>query len=69
MGVQRPLTNLQLEMLKIFSLQLTKDELLDIRNILARHFAARLTQRVDEIWQGKNLTGEDMEQWLNEENQ
>jgi len=69
MGTQKPLTNLQLEMLKVFSLQLTKDELLDIRNVLARHFADRLTQRVGEIWQEKGLTAEDMEQWLNEENQ
>ena len=69
METQKPLTNLQLEILKVFSLQLTKDELLDVRRALARHFANRLTQRVDKIWQEKGLTTEDMDRWLNEDNQ
>ncbi|GAK56930.1 hypothetical protein U27_03894 [Candidatus Vecturithrix granuli] len=66
---QTPLTNLQLEILKVFSLQLTQAELMDIRTVLARHFADRLTQRVDRIWQAKGLTAQDMDSWLNEDNQ
>lgn len=66
---QTPLTNLQLEILKVFSLQLTQAELMDIRTVLARHFADRLTQRVDHIWQTKGLTPQDMDSWLNEDNQ
>ena len=66
---QTPLTNLQLEILKVFSLQLTQAELVDIRTVLARHFADQLTQRVDHIWKAKGLTAQDMDSWLNEDDQ
>jgi hypothetical protein len=69
MKTQPPLTNLQLEILKLYSFELTEKELLDIKTVLARHFADRLSKRVDEIWQEKGLTEADMDKWLNEENQ
>jgi len=69
MRVQAPLTNLQLEILKLYSVELTEKELLDLRNVLARHFANRLSKRVGDIWQKKGLTEEDMDKWLNDEKQ
>jgi hypothetical protein len=56
MKTQTPLTNLQLEILKLYSLDLTEDELLDLKNVLAQHFVDRLSKRVDKIWQEKGLT-------------
>jgi hypothetical protein len=56
-----------LEILKLYSLDLTEAELLDLKNVLAQHFADRLSKRVDKIWQEKGLTEEDMEKWLNED--
>jgi hypothetical protein len=67
MRTQPPLTNLQLEILKLYSLELTEKDLLDLKTVLARHFADRLSKRVDEIWQEKGLTDADMEQWLDAE--
>ena len=67
MEPQRSLTNLQLELLKIFSFNLPEDELLEIKNILAQHLADRLTRRVGKIWEDKGLTQDDMDQWLNDE--
>jgi hypothetical protein len=69
MNTHPPLTNLQLELLKLYSLELTEAELIEVKHVLARHFANRLNQRVEKIWQDKGLTANDMEQWLNEENQ
>lgn len=69
MSTQTPLTNLQLEILKLYSFDLSEGELLELKHVLAQHFAARLTKRVDTIWQEKGYTEEDMEQWLNEANQ
>lgn len=66
---QKPLTNLQLELLKLYSLSLTEGELLEIKQVLAHHFAARLSKHVDELWRQKGLSKEDMEKWLNDENQ
>ena len=69
MSTQTPLTNLQLEILKLYSFNLSEGELLELKQVLAQHFAARLTERVDTIWQEKGYTEKDMEQWLNETNQ
>jgi hypothetical protein len=65
----RPLTNMQMELLKIFAIDLSEEELADIRTVLAKHFADRLSRRVDEIWEEKGLTQADMERWLNEAGQ
>ncbi len=64
-----PLTNVQVEILKLYSFDLSEPELLDLKQVLAWHFAKRLTKRVDAIWQEKAYTVEDMTRWLNEENQ
>jgi len=66
---QKPLTNLQLELLKLYSIPLSESELLEVKHVLAQHFANRLTRHVDKIWQEKRLTKDDMEQWLRDENQ
>ena len=49
----RPLTNMQMELLKIFAIDLSEEELADVRTVLAKHFADRLSRRVYEIWEEK----------------
>jgi hypothetical protein len=66
---QPALTDFQLELLKLFSFNISGDELLDIKRMLSNYFSNRLSKRVDSIWKKKNLTESDMENWLNEENQ
>ncbi len=66
---QKPLTNLQLELLKLYSIPLSESELLEVKRVLAQHFANRLTRHVDNVWQEEGLTKNDMEQWLHDENQ
>ena len=66
---QAPLTNIQLELLKLFSLNLSVDELSDVKIILSRYFSDSLSKRVDYIWQKDGLTEKDMENWLNDQNQ
>lgn len=67
--LKMPLTNLQLELLKIFSYQMPEPELLEIKKVLANHFAKKAMDRMDKIWEEKGLSNEIMEEWLNEENQ
>lgn len=69
MSAQTPLTNVQLELLKLYSFNLSDAELLDLKQVLARHFADRLTTHIDSICQEKGYTADDMERWLNEDNQ
>ena len=69
MNPNKPLTNLQLEILKFFSLELTEEELSELKNLLIRHFADKLTKKADIIWHKKGWTNEDMDKLLNDENQ
>jgi hypothetical protein len=64
-----PLTNLQLELLKVFTYQLPEEELLEVKRLLADFFAKRLTDRASEIWAKKGYSQSDMEKWLSDENQ
>jgi len=60
------LTNLQLELLKIFSYQLNQQQLTDIKNLLANYFAEQATQEMDKLWEENNWDNNTMEEWANE---
>jgi hypothetical protein len=60
------LTNLQLELLKLFQFQLDNSQLDEIKNLLSRYFAERASNETDKLWEEKGWTNETMEQWLSE---
>lgn len=60
------LTNLQLELIKLFSYDLTEQELSDVKDLLARYFANKATEEMDTLWETQKLTDETMDEWLNE---
>jgi hypothetical protein len=60
------LTNLQLELLKIFSYQLKPQQLTDIKNLLANYFAEHATQEMDKLWEENNWDNNTMTEWANE---
>ena len=62
----QPLTNLQLELLKLYSTNLNQTELVDIKRMLANYFAKKAIAEADRIWDEKGLSNEDMKKWLNE---
>ena len=45
------LTNLQLELLKVFNYELNEQQLTDIRDLLAKYFAEQATQEMDKNWE------------------
>ena len=61
MITQPPLTNLQMELLQLYSLRLSDNELLQVKEMLARYFAGRLDQHVEQLWQEQGFTAEDVE--------
>jgi len=61
------LSNLQLELLKVFSRDINEEELKDIRRMLARYFMNRAVKNADEIWNQRGYSKELMEKWLREE--
>ena len=60
------LTNLQLELIKLFSYNLDEQQLLEVRYLLAKYFADKATQEMDKIWEEKGLINDTMDTWLNE---
>jgi hypothetical protein len=62
----KPLTNLQLELLKIFSREVSEADLLEIRKMLARYFAEKAINLADQVWDANKWTEKDEERFLNE---
>jgi hypothetical protein len=61
------LTNLQRELLKVFSVGLDENQLIDIRALLTRYFAESATKEMDRLWDERGWTQETMKQWANEQ--
>jgi len=61
------LSNLQLELLKVFQYELSDSQLLEIKSLLANHFASKATSEMDKLWEDNNWSAETMNQWLKED--
>ena len=64
--VTQKLNALQLELLKVYSLDPTEEDLLAIRKMLAQYFSEKLTGKVQQAIEQRNITEQDLERWLNE---
>jgi len=60
----QPLSNIQLEILKAFSHNLSEQELIEFKNLIAQYFAKRAIKKADEVWEEKNWTEKDVNQLL-----
>ena len=66
MEATQKLSNLQLELLKVFSYQLNDIQLFEIRDILAKYFAEKATHEMDVLWNVNNWDSATMDNWANE---
>lgn len=55
------LTNLQLELLKTFSYDLTESQILEIKDLLAKYFATKVTSEMDDFWDENDWSSETIE--------
>ena len=62
------LSNLQLELLRLYGNGVSEENLREIKMILAKYFADKATDEMDKVWEEKNLTEQDMTRWTNEHN-
>lgn len=60
------LSNVQQEILKLYATELAENELYELKMQLAKYYAEKAIKAADKIWDEKNYSMEDMEQWLNE---
>lgn len=61
-----PLTNVQMELIKLYATNLSDKDLEDLKNLLARFYAEKAIDGANAIWDEKGLTDADMEKWLHQ---
>ncbi len=64
----KKLSNIQLELLKIFSFELTEQELLELKEVLVKFFAEKITSGADKIYEKNNWSEAEIENILREHN-
>ena len=62
------LSNLQLEILKTFEYPLPDSQLLEIKEILAKYFLAKMDNELDKLTQENNWTEQTFIDWSKEHN-
>jgi len=60
------LSALQLELLKIYSFQPKEEDLVAIKQLLAKYFSAKLQKNIQNAIAENNITEEDLNRWINE---
>lgn len=65
MGIPGQLTNLQLELLRVFQYELPDNQLIEIKNLLSNYFADKATEEMDKVWKDKGWNNDTMDNFLN----
>ena len=63
------LSNLQQELLKIYSFDVKDEDLKKIKKMLADYFMAKAIAKASKVWDEKGYTNKTMDEWLNDPNQ
>jgi hypothetical protein len=66
MSAAKPLTNLQMQLLKSFYFDIPTEQLEEIKTILGNYFASKATDEMDKLWVENNWSQKTMEKWVNE---
>jgi len=65
-SIRQPLSNAQVELLKLFSTKLSENELTELKELLANFYAQKSIQSADKVWEENKLTQNNMDSWLND---
>ena len=63
-NLEKPLTNLQFELLKLFSRNLPEDKILAIKELISDYLLDAARDEADKDWKEKGYTAATMEEWL-----
>lgn len=66
MSAAKKLSNIQLELLKVFSIDLSDKQLLEIKDLLSNYFANKVTDGMDKLFEEKNWGEDQIEKWSKE---
>ena len=59
------LTNMQLELLKIFKYKLNETQLLEIRDLLRNYFISKIDEQVQNVWDSEGWDENTVESFAN----
>lgn len=66
METTRKLTNLQLEILKLFRFDISENQIKEIRALLAAYFAEKVTSDMDALFESNKWGEEKINEWSKE---
>lgn len=67
MDAAHKLTNLQLELLKLFKYELPETQIKEIKTLLSKYFADKATDEMDKLWEENNWSDKTMDEWKDED--
>lgn len=67
--IKMPFTNLQQELLQLYAHEVSEGDLANIKQLIGKYFAQRLTQQADEAWEKNGWSQEAMDAILNDPEQ
>ncbi len=65
--VNQHFSNIQLELLKLYSTDIQENDLYEIKHYLANYFAQKAVKEADTIWERKKFDNNQMDEWLDAE--
>jgi len=65
-SVNPPLSNIQAELLKIFSTDIPDKHLAELKTVIARFLLDKARDKADSVWDEKSYTDEKLQQLLNQ---
>ncbi len=63
---KRPLSNLQLELLRLYSTDVSDSQLLEIKQMLADYFSQQIDEEMTALWDKNEWDEKTIESWKNE---
>ena len=62
-----PLSNVQQELLKLYSADLSEVDLQELKQVLASFYAKKAMREADKLWDEQSLSNMVMEEWLGDD--
>ncbi len=64
MQTSESLSNIQLELLKLYATDIPDEDLINIKRSMLRYFAEKITLQMDMLWEKNNWTAQTMHEWV-----
>lgn len=63
----QPLSNIQMELLKLYSTGISEQHLLELKELIAKFLFEKAVDKADQIWEKKEYNQDTINKWLAED--